>query len=406
MNFNANQIRAINFHNGNCCLMATAGSGKTAVLTNRIKNLIEIYGVKPENILAITFSKKAKDTMVERLNKLLPCQSKNINIETFHSLGYKIMRSYTGINYKILKDNKKVTMINMLTKEDIDTKTVINYISRQKNNLQYPNRKSVNLYDRLYYLYEQEKKKTGDKIDFDDMLLESYNILSNNADLLNRYISCYKYLLVDEVQDTNYAQNELIKLLGKNNNNVFIVGDPLQCIYNWRGSNNDYIINFHKDWENTTVINLDTNYRSTKDIVDMSNKFAETIEASKHEYYVESQTDVPYYKVPLLYTYEDEDDEADKIAEQINDFVSSEQYSYKDFCILARTNAQLQTFETTLYNNNVAYEVVDGSSFIERTEIKIILSYLKLANDIYDNESFEYIYYRPNRWLGKTFLEE
>ena len=238
------------------------------------------------------------------------------------------------------------------------------------------------------------------------MLLESYNILNTNQDILDKYVSRFRFILIDETQDMNHAQNEIIKLLGKPNNNVFIVNDPLQNIYNWRGSDNKYVLKFHKDWDNVTVINLDTNYRSAKDIVVMSNKFASTIEVSKHEFYVESHTDAPYYKTPMLFTYKDEFDEADNIADQINNFISAEQYSFKDFCVLARTNAQLQTFETSFYNKNIAYEIVDGNSFIERVEIKIVLSYLRLANDVYDNESFEYIYYRPNRWLGKAFLEE
>lgn len=405
MNFNENQIKAIRFAEGNCNVIATAGSGKTGVLTNRIKHLIEAHGVKPGNILAITFSKKAKDTMISRLSELIPSQYESVNVETFHSLGYKIIRDTTGKKYSILNDTQKLIIIDKLNKNDLNPRTAINHISRKKNLLERPDKDSKNCYDSLYRMYELEKQRQG-SLDFDDMLIESYEILAKRKSVLDRCISRYKYVLIDEAQDMNKAQYEIIRLIGKPNNNVFIVNDPIQNIYEWRGSDNTYVLEFHKVWDDVTVINLDINYRSTKNIVELANKFARTIEESNHEFYVESNTSNPAYKSVALAEYKHEFDEAFGVGKQIEDMVSTGQYSYRDFCVLARTNAQSQVFETAFYNRGLPYCIVDGLSFVERKEVKIILSYLRLSSDLNDNESFEYIYNKPNRWLGKAFLDE
>ena len=403
MKFNENQLKAINFYNGNCNVIATAGSGKTGCLTNRIKNLIEVHGVRPDNILAITFSKKAKESMVKRLSSLIPRQCSAVNVETFHSLGYRIIRKNTCSQLTILSDFSKFKLLDDINSLDIDLKLAISTISSKKNQLSFPNYNSANPYDIIYCQYEEEKKFRN-VLDFDDMLTQAYELLSKNPPILESCVSRYQFILVDEAQDMNRAQYEIIKLLGKKNNNVFIVNDPLQNIYEWRGSNNKFVLEFHKDWDNVTVINLATNYRSTQDIVDFSNNFAKTIADSQHNFYVESNSNRATYKQPAFSMYENEFAEADGVVNKIRELLTSGQYSYKDFCILSRTNAQLQTFESVMYKGGLPYQIVDGISLVERKETKIVLSYLKLSLDLNDNESFEYVYNKPNRYLGSAFL--
>jgi len=416
MEFNESQIKGIQFYKGCCNVIASAGSGKTGVLVNRIVNLIKTYEVSPKNILAITFSKKAKENIENRLEKLLPFQYKSINIETFHSLGYKIIRMYSDENYEILsQDWKKVKILNDIYKSKYrdeleNINDVIQYISMRKNNLISPKESNKQFpididYDFLYEQYEASKQYDN-LIDYDDMLIKAYETLKSNNESLEYCQNEYKFVLVDEMQDINKAQYEIIKLISNGNDNLFVVGDPLQNIFEWRGSNNKFIMDFDKDWKNASVINLNTNYRSSDDIIQFANRFARNLPESKFKYYKDSESDKPPFKSPEWKSYKNEFEESDEISKKILELANSDAYNYKDIAVLARTNAQLQTFESALHNNNVSYQIVDGQSFTDRKEIKLILSYLKLSNDLNDNQSFEYVYNKPNRWLGKQFLNE
>ena len=416
MNFNDNQKEAINFYKGCCNVIASAGSGKTGVLVNRIVNLINEYNVKPQNILAVTFSKKAKDNISNRLEKLIPFQYQSVYVETFHSLGYKIIKMFENVNYDLLTyDWKKTQILNSINKNkygsDIENiSDIIQYISIRKNNLLNPNESNAKFKldtDNNYLYEEYEKEKdTENVIDYDDMLTKAYEILKDNPDALKYCQNQFQFVLVDEVQDINKAQYEIIKLICQTNKNLFIVGDFLQNIFEWRGSSNKFIIDFKNDWKNTKIINLTTNYRSTNDIVIFANHFAKSIPESQIEDYKESDAFKPDLKKPEWKLYENEFDEADKIAIKINELISSETYSYKDIASLARTNAQLQNFETSFFNAHIPYQIVDGQSFVEKKENKIVLSYLRLSDNINDDEAFEYIYNKPNRWLGKAFSDE
>lgn len=409
------QQEAVNFYTGCCNVIASAGSGKTRVLVNRIVNLIEEHNVDPGKILAITFSKKAKENMVERLKKMIPGYAGYINIETFHSFGYRIIRKFNRDEFEILdQDWKKVKIIEEILQHHFGEKNpdgqmiaeVLGYISVQKNQMKKPDTANASnrLYESIYKKYEEYKSDHG-MLDFDDMLTKCYQILSTNKKGLDYCQEQYQFILADEMQDTNAVQYEILRLIGQKYKNIFVVDDPLQNIFMWRGSDNRYVLGFDQDWPNAKIIHLNKNYRSSQDIVAAANHFAMSIPESKHPHYVESVADKGKFEVPHYAKYDDETAEANGIADMIKKYIEAG-YSYKDMAILTRTNAQLQNFETALYKNEVPYTIIDGLSFIDRREIKIVISYLRLIVDINDDEAFEYVYNRPNRWLGAAFLQE
>ena len=259
-------------------------------------------------------------------------------------------------------------------------------------------------FGKVYKKYE-EYKTANKQLDFDDMLVKCYEILSTNEKGLNYCQEQYQFILADEMQDTNAVQYAILSLIGEKYKNIFVVDDPLQNIFMWRGSDNKYVMNFDDDWAGAKIIHLNKNYRSSEDIVKAANHFAESIPESKHRHYVESVADKEKFESPHYLKYMDEGEEANEIARKIEQYVEAG-YKYKDIAILTRTNAQLQNFETALYRSEIPYTIVDGMSFIDRREIKIVLSYLRLICDINDDEAFEYIYNRPNRWLGQAFIQE
>lgn len=405
------QNEAADFYTGCCNVIASAGSGKTSTLVNRIVRLIKDHDVDPDNILAITFSKKAKENMAERLEKMIPEYVPYLQIETFHSFGYRIIRQYSEEKYEILDvDWKKVKIIEEImmnvyhqkNPDGRDISEILKYISGQKNQMKKPDPSKEE--DAVYQEYENYKQERG-LIDFDDMLVKCYEILSTDKTALDSCQEKYRFILADEMQDTNDVQFAMIQLLGQKYHNVFFVGDPLQCVYQWRGSNNQHMLDFDKEWPEAKIIHLNKNYRSSNDIVTVANHFAQCIPESQHKNYVESIADKGKFEVPHYNRYHDESDEAEEIAEKIKQYIQ-DGYSYKDIAILTRTNAQLQYFETALYKSEVPYVTVGGMSFTDRKEVKIVLSYLMLAAN-YDNDSaFEYIYNRPNRYLGQAFLQD
>ncbi|MCE5220105.1 MAG: ATP-dependent helicase [Clostridium sp.] len=423
MEFNKNQIEAINHFKGNCCVMASAGSGKTSVLTNRIANLINTYKVDPKNILAITFSVKARENMQNRLIDLIGEDLNKVTIETFHALGNKILKEskYKYYHNKIKFWQQKQFVNNIVVKilglenneNDVPTNAILSFISYQKNNLLDYNDEiisisampyGINIMRRIYQEYE-EMKRNEKLMDFDDMLINTYKLLTSNDSEREKYQDRYKFILVDEMQDTNLAQYEILRLLGKKHNNVFVVGDPLQCIYEWNLANNSYIIDFYNDWIDTKVIPLNINYRSTQDIVEISNKLVENTKETTHKNYCESIANASKYINPSFAYFSDEFEEASKIAEKIIS-LKPQEYNYSDFAILTRTNFQAQAIEEGLYKNNIPYEVIGGTMFYELKEIKDMISYLRLVQDINNDIAFKQIFNSPNRYLGTVFLDE
>ena len=419
MTFNENQLKAINTINGNVCVLASAGSGKSSVLVERIKNMIENHNISPENILAITFSRKAKESMVEKLSKITN-RYKDVNITTFHSLALKIIQSVKRVEVWDTTWKKTSTITSICkdkgiysTEEDIPMNDIFRMISIAKNEMCCPNKKmyknfsfniSVDDFNIIYDNYEKYKSDNN-LIEYDDFLNVACEILENDLDLLESYQNRFQYRLSDEYQDTSKNKAKLIDLLGRKNNNIFVVGDFLQNIYSsFTGSNNAYICNFKKDY-NAEVINLNINYRCSENIVKISNDFAKTIPETKHPNYIESVAANSSFKDVEFTECEDVESECKFVIDKIQNLIKQE-YGYIDIAILARTNAMLQQFELHLNNSKIPYSMSNGISFIEEPEIKLVLSYLKLANDEYDNDSFEYIYNKPNRWLAKQFLEE
>lgn len=418
MNFNKQQIEAINSINGNISVIASAGSGKTSVLTYRIKNMIENHNCNPSSILAITFSRKAKDTI---MNKLKELNIDNVNIETFHSLALKIIISAYGANrYKVWTaqwEKEKFiqdicsSILNLCSSDDVPFNDIFSFIALQKTNMRKPTDRLIFPKDipfekkdmvEIYSLYEKEKEYKS-YIEFDDFLNIANEALDKYPDLLRQYQEYSQYVLTDEFQDISLSQSLLLKKI--NNKNTMIVGDPLQAIYSFRGGSSKYILNFDKEYPNTKIINLNTNYRCSQDIVRTANKLASNIPDSKHKNYVESIANKDKHKIPELRHFTNDYEEGEWIAKKIIELKICG-YEYNDIAILARTNAQLQKLESILHNENIAFDVVDGKLFTDLPEIKLILSYLKLALHENDNEAFKYLYNKPNRWLNKKFLEE
>ncbi len=418
MNFNKQQIEAINSIDGNISVIASAGSGKTTMLTYRIKNMIENYHCNPSSILTITFSRKAKESIMKKLEDL---NITTVTVETFHSLALKIIIAAYGANkYKVWtaqweKENfiQDIcsSILNLCPPDKVPFNEIYSFIALQKINMRKPTEQlifykelpfSKNDMSNVYSLYEKQKEYKS-YIEFDDFLNLANKVFDTFPDLLNYYQKCFQYVLADEFQDISLSQSLLLKKI--NNKNTMIVGDPLQAIYSFRGGDSKYILDFDTEYSNTKIINLNINYRCSNDIVHTANKLASSISDSKHKNYIESIANKPKHKIPELQHFIDDYKESEWIAKKINELIANG-YEYNDIAILARTNAQLQKLESTLHNENIAFDIVDGKLFTDLPEIKLILSYLKLALDENDNEAFKYLYNKPNRWLNKKFLEE
>ncbi len=409
MELNKAQKEAVAVYTGNCEVIAAAGSGKTKVLVARMINLITKHGINPDNILAITFNKKSRDNISTRFSAILP--DANVHIETFHSLGYKIVKRFVGQFELITYNWQKQKIFNDICGDPTDKNHVNDfflYVATRKNNLLKPGEKSHEypldpLYDNMYGMYEHYKKSAG-LMDYDDLLTQAYNILCHNNVALDYYRNKFKFILVDEMQDINKAQYEVIKIINAHGN-LFVVGDALQNIYSWRGSNNMFMLDFKRDFPDAKIINMNINYRSSKNIVDFANFFASHLPEAKSDIYKPSVAFKPAGEQVQFHKYKNEDMEANHIASWICDNVSQDKYSYKNIAILSRTNAQLLNFETAFHDKHIPYQIVGGISFVNRKEIKIVLSYLRLAENSTDDGAFKYIFNKPNRYLGKAFLE-
>lgn len=411
MDFNKQQLEAINSINGNIAVIATAGSGKTSTLIKRIENMVDNHNIYPSSILAVTFSKKAKESIEDKLTKV---NIAGVNVETFHSLALKIIRDTYGYNYYKVwtaqwEKEKILQEICMCDKDELPYNDIMRFIGVQKNNMikdighliyisdmPYSNERM----QQIYREYEQYKNENH-LIDFDDFLNIANGILCD-GNILKKYQNKFEYILSDEYQDVSISQSLLLQKL--NTNNLMIVGDPLQAIYSFRGGNSRFILNFDKDYDDAKIINLNVNYRCSKEIVNTANTLAKGIPDSKHRYYVESVANNDSFKKPEYKIYENEYEESLQIAKQIK--LSIGEYKYEDFVVLARTNAQLTKFQAVLQEQDIPFNVVNGSVFTELPEIKLLLSYLKLTLDTNSDEAFCYMYNKPNRWLDKKFLEE
>jgi DNA helicase-2/ATP-dependent DNA helicase PcrA len=417
---NPGQKAAVEHITGPCCVVAGAGSGKTTVLISRIANLVE-EGVDPSNILAVTFTKKAADEMKERLAALIGDEACRVNMGTFHSVCYSILRrewQKAEQREPIQEYWQKKTIRDILSPPsrnnhngmnwDLDVGQAMGFISWQKNNLIGPDGTFDNIAaneDKYRYLYKayEEVNEREKKLDFDDMLLWCYQILKNNAGVRARYSTEFRYILVDEFQDTNLAQYEILKLLARPANNVFVVGDARQAIYSWRAARVDFILRFKDEWPGAKIIDLETNYRSTENIVSISNRL---ISGAGIKYPGRCKAHQGPQLDPVFMRSDDGDHEAGQIADEMQSLVDSEEYTYSDCAVLYRVNAQSQALEDALIASQIPYAIFGSTSFYQRKEVKDILAYLRILEDPNDAEAIARVLNVPKRYLGKVFLQK
>ena len=395
--------------------------GKTKVLTHKIAYLIGEKNVKPWQILSITFTNKAANEMKTRIEGLVGDIANEMWIGTFHSICVRILRRFIDrIGYEtsfiIFDTSDQKTLVKQCLRElNIDDKlftdrSVLSEISNAKNEMltpeqylarangEYRKEKIAEVYARY-----QKKLKENNAIDFDDIINFTINILTENPDVLEYYSEKFKYVLVDEYQDTNKAQFTLITLLAARHGNITVVGDNDQGIYSFRGADISNILNFEKDFPGTKIIKLEQNYRSTKNILNAANA---VIKNNSKKYEKSLWTEKEEGKLPELQICDNEYEEARFVAEQIEHVKREEYYKYSDFAVLYRMNTQSRSIEEILVREGIPYKIVGGHKFYERKEIKDIIAYLRLIQNTSDNLSLQRIINEPKRGIGKTSLEK
>ena len=427
---NPEQRAAVEAADGPLLILAGAGSGKTRVITHRIAWLIQEKNVAPDAILAVTFTNKAAGEMAERVNQLLGHSSlAKPLISTFHSLCVRILRRdvevlKTGNHdltraFTIFDENDQQSLMKQIMKRmGLDTKqltprSVQGRISWAKNHMVDPQDYFLGSKDptservaHIFKAYQDELRKNN-AVDFDDLLLEAVRLLKASGEVRERYQRRYKYLLVDEYQDTNRPQYELMKLLAGEHKNVCAVGDEDQSIYSWRGADIRNILEFEKDFPNATIIRLEQNYRSTQIILEAAGAVvANNLKRKGKKLWTERQGGslIGYYEAP------DGENEALFIADKIQAFLRQQQNSSETqnpggAAVLYRTNAQSRLVEEALRRYNISYTMVGGFSFYERAEIKDLLAYLRLVRNPHDSMALQRVINTPARGIGKTTLE-
>ena len=417
---NPRQKEAVEATEGPCLVIAGAGSGKTKVLTYKISYLMKQKGIKPWNILAITFTNKAANEMKERVEKLASDAINDIWLGTFHSICVKILRKFIDrigfdTSFVIFDTSDQKTIVKNCMKElNIDTKlftekSILSEISNAKNDMLTPQkyeerangdyRKEIT--SKVYYLY-QKKLRENNAIDFDDIINYTINILTDNPDVLDYYTSKFRYILVDEYQDTNKSQFMLVSLLASKYGNITVVGDSDQSIYRFRGADITNILNFEKDFPGAKIVKLEQNYRCTGNILKAANA---VIKHNGNKYEKVLWTENEDGNLPFVYCGEDEYDEGNFMVQEINHLKREEYYKYSDFVVLYRMNSQSRAIEDVLRREDIPYKIVGGLKFYERKEIKDIVAYLRLISNTSDNLSLERIINEPKRGVGKTSLE-
>lgn len=417
---NDRQKEAVISTEGPCLVIAGAGSGKTKVLTHKIAYLISEKYVKPWNIIAITFTNKAANEMKERIQKIIGDAANDLWMGTFHSICVKILRKYIdriGFDHSFLifdTSDQKTLIKECLKDLKVDDKlftdrAVLSEISNGKNEMLEPKdykTKYAGDFKRetignIYELYQQRLKENN-ALDFDDIINYTIKILTENPDVLEYYTEKFKYVLVDEYQDTNKAQFMLVSILASKYGNITVVGDNDQGIYSFRGADITNILNFEKDFPGTKIIKLEQNYRCTGNILKAANA---VIKHNENKYEKKLWTANDEGELPSIYQSEDEYDEASYVVKQINHLKTEEYYKYSDFVVLYRMNSQSRAIEDILRREDIPYKIVGGLKFYERKEIKDIIAYLRLIYNTSDNISLKRIINEPKRGIGKTSLD-
>lgn len=424
---NPEQKKAVIHDRGPLLILAGAGSGKTRVLTYRIAYLIDEAGVNPWNILAITFTNKAAREMRERVDRIVGYGSENVWVSTFHSTCVRILRRYIDrlgydTSFTIYDSDDQKTLIREVCKYlDVDTKkfkerAILAAISHAKDEMmspeQYERENQVDYGKRTIakvYKEYQARLKKNNALDFDDLINKTVELLRTNDDVLQYYQNRFKYIMVDEYQDTNTAQFELIRTLastvneeGEIEHNLCVVGDDDQSIYKFRGANIYNILNFEKQYPDTKVIKLEQNYRSTKNILNAANEvIACNMERKSKALWTEKEEGDPIY----WQVFDSDREEAESIAMDIASAVKQEGKMYSDFAVLYRTNAQSRMLEERLVNLGVPYKIVGGVNFYQRKEIKDLLCYLKTIDNGNDDIAVKRIINVPKRGIGLTSID-
>ncbi len=417
---NDKQKEAVLATEGPCLVIAGAGSGKTKVLTHKIAYLLSEKNVKPWNILSITFTNKAANEMKQRVKKLVGEASQEMWLGTFHSICVRILRRFIDrigfdTTFLIFDSTDQRTLVKECIKSiGLDDKlftdrSVLSEISNGKNDMLEPKAYQVKYngdfrkekIGEVYELY-QKKLKENNALDFDDIINYTIKILTENPDVLEYYTEKFKYVLVDEYQDTNKAQFMLVSILASKYGNITVVGDNDQGIYSFRGADITNILNFEKDFPGSKIVKLEQNYRCTGNILKAANA---VIKNNENKYDKKLWTENEEGKLPCIYKAEDEYDEASYIVKQINMLKMEEYLKLSDFVILYRMNSQSRAIEDIFRRENIPYKIIGGLKFYERKEIKDIIAYLRLIFNTSDNLSLKRIINEPKRGIGKTSLD-
>ena len=417
---NPQQRKAVKLTGGPILIFAGAGSGKTRVLTHKIAYLVQEVGLPTDNILAVTFTNKAADEMKKRVQELLNMDVSAMSVGTFHSISARILRKeihQLGYNNDFViydMEDSRALVKGVIRDLNLDEKTFVPkavqaQISKVKNKMISPElmaKTTDGFFDEkvseIYSLY-QASLRGNNALDFDDLLLKPLELFKEHPNRLKFYQEKYQYVLVDEYQDTNKPQFELIHALSSKHRDVCVVGDDDQSIYSWRGADVNNILNFSDAFGETSIIKLEQNYRSTKTILDCAWAVVSrnTTRAEKKLWTENAQGE----KVKIL-ECRDERDESWKLLKVIQDETRKSSYGFNDLVILYRTNAQSRVVEDVLRREGVPYQIIGGTKFYDRKEIKDVLAYLRLIINPNDGISFDRIVNFPPRGIGKTTLEK
>ena len=416
---NEKQKEAVINSTGPMLILAGAGSGKTKVLTTKVAYLINELDVHPGNILAITFTNKAAKEMKERIYKLIGKDAFYIQISTFHSFGLKLLKENHSLlgydsNFTILDADDSLSVVKKIMKElDIDSnkynyKAVRNAISSNKNEMidpimysKYVHTDYDEVVKRVYERYESTLK-VNNSIDFDDLLILPLKLFKEHSEVLSNYQEKYKYVFIDEYQDTNEPQYILSKLISSKYRNITVVGDADQAIFTWRGANYKNILNFENDYKDAKVVLLEENYRSTKTILNAANSVIKHNKIRKDKNLWtqnEEGSKIIYYKAF------DEKDESNYVVKEVKRLINDKNVSPNDICVLYRANAQSRTIEEAFLTSNISYNIVGAFAFYNRKEIKDLIAYLKLVYNEKDDISLLRVINYPKRGIGAKAIE-
>ena len=416
---NEEQKKGVFTTEGPVLLLAGAGSGKTRVLTHRAVYLIEELGVNPYHILAITFTNKAAGEMRERIDDMVGYGSENIWVSTFHSTCVRILRRFIdhigfGPNFTIYDtEDQKTIMKDICKRLEIDTKmhkekSLLAAISSAKDELISPEAYALRaqgdfrkMKEAAVYREYQQVLRKNNALDFDDLIVKTVELFQSDMEVLDYYQERFRYIMVDEYQDTNTAQFQLIKLLAGKYKNLCVVGDDDQSIYKFRGANIYNILNFEKEFPNAVTIKLEQNYRSTQNILNAANGvIANNVGRKAKRLWTENEEGEKI----AFHQFETGFDEADYVAKDIRSKVREGMYHYGDCAVLYRTNAQSRLFEERFITASIPYKIVGGVNFYSRREIKDLLAYLKTIDNAMDDLAVRRIINVPKRGIGATTL--